>query len=84
MINSEYLEVKMIAIKGSDCSNLDMISVEMLDERPLACANKSGAIEEKGVFLEIDAAMCNRAVLQLGQTHLGSAKRSSIALGECQ
>ncbi|HQV02391.1 MULTISPECIES: hypothetical protein [unclassified Novosphingobium] len=53
----------------------------MLDETPLACANIAGAKKEKGVFLKIDAAMFNRAVLQLGQTHPCLAARKLIVSG---
>jgi hypothetical protein len=63
------LSAKQVVTNGCGfCTELDIVSVEMLDERPLACANKRGATEEIGVFIEIDAAMPNRAVLQLGQT----------------
>lgn len=40
----------------------------MLDETPVACANIGGATEENGVLFKIDAAIANRAVLQLGGT----------------
>jgi hypothetical protein len=60
---------------------MDPTSVEILDERPLACANTPGSTKENGVFFKIDAAMPHRAVLQLGNTQPCLAGRSPAALG---
>jgi hypothetical protein len=60
---------------------MDPTSVEILDERPLACANRPGATEENGVFFKIDAAMPNRAVLQLGNTYPCLAGRPVASMG---
>ncbi len=81
MIGKVFLPNSGQVLRVLNCTKLDTISVEMLDETPLACANIAGAKKEKGVFLKIDAAMFNRAVLQLGQTHPCLAARKLIVSG---
>jgi hypothetical protein len=81
MTNGIVWAIKDLVPRQTDCTEMDPTPVEILDERPLACANTIGATEENGVFFKIDAAMCNRAVLQLGNTHPCHAGQSLAATG---
>jgi hypothetical protein len=81
MTNKPVWAIMGLVPRQTDCTEMDPTSVEMLDERPLACANTSGAAEENGVFFKIDAAILNRAVLKLGKTHACLTGRSLAATG---
>lgn len=73
-----------------DSSIAEGFSLEMLDERPLACANIRGPVrslparqgkdataEEMGVLFKTDAAMLNRAIARTAVLHLHECRALS-------